>query len=142
MATRCFAESKMSVANELDAKMKYQLENLTYMEMSEAILRLTHYIMEESELVSLPLSKKLWYLLDPILALVEVQRCTENCNNEIPEEENEEGKESDDDSEVEPLQEGEEMEAGELEGQDENQELFDEWARFQREMGDMETKEG
>lgn len=96
MALRSFVEAKHSVANEFDVKQKAKLEQLTYTEMMEAILRLTFYVYEDSELAHLPLAKKLWYMLDPILALVGEFRSDEkNFNDDIPEDETTESEKDD-----------------------------------------------
>lgn len=83
-----------------------KLEYLTYIEMCEAILRLTYYISENTEFADVPLKVKLGYMLDPILAIVEEDRWTGNNKNVLPEDdEGDNNEQSGSESEVDAAEE-------------------------------------
>jgi hypothetical protein len=73
-ARQCFAESKYCVVNEMDPILTAQMNKLTFLEMLDAVVRLAVMLFEESEWYEYTTRKKVWYLMDSILATIDEQR--------------------------------------------------------------------
>lgn len=71
-ATYCYGMCKMSVIQESDSAWQYK--QLKFVELLELIGRIAVMKFKDSEIESLPLAKKIEYILDIMLRLVEIQR--------------------------------------------------------------------
>jgi len=71
-AKYCYGMCKMTVLQEMDQSWQYK--QLQFVELLEMLGRIAEFKFRETELEGLELAKKLEYILDDVLSLVEVSR--------------------------------------------------------------------